>query len=421
MYRAGTASTIITPDEPMWLAGYAVRTRPATGKLSDLFAKALAIEDERGERFVLVTMDLIAISREIATAVWEQLATKHGLPRERILFSASHSHYGPEIRPDKVEFFKIPPEFAAKIEPYGRWLTEKLVELVDRALIDMKPARLYARKTKAAFASNRRKVSHGVDHDVPILEARDDAGNTRAIVFSYACHNTSLDPMDGQYSGDWAGFAQAQLERDHPGAAALFVTGAAADQNPDPRYKVEISRQFGAQLADAVQASRDQGEVEIDGPIDVACAEAPLPYESSPSRAQLEANLTTDDEPLKTKSRYLLRALDEGRPFPPTYPCPVHVVRFGRQLLLVAIGGEPVIEYAHMIKQQFAGAADVVWVAGYCNDMFGYVPTRAVLSEGGYEGGRSVLWSALPMPFTAEAEDRVMDTVRQLVNKVSQP
>ena len=60
----------------------------------------------------------------------------------------------------------------------------------------------------------------------------------------------------------------------------------------------------------------------------------------------------------------------------------------------------------------------LVWVAGYCNDMFGYVPTRAVLSEGGYEGGRSVLWSALPMPFAAETEDRVMDTVRTLLTRV---
>jgi hypothetical protein len=398
-----------------------VRTKPANGKLSDLYAKALAIEEESGGRFVLVTMDLIAISRDIASAVAEQVARKHALPRERILLSASHSHYGPEIRPDKVEFFKIPPEFAAKIEPYGRYLTATLVQLIDRALSNRKPVRLFARRTKAGFASNRRKVSHGVDHDVPILEARDDAGNARAIIFSYACHNTSLDPMDGQYSGDWAGFAQTQLERDNPAANALFVTGAAADQNPDPRYKVEISKQFGAQLADAVQSSRDRDEVEVQGPIDVAYAEAPLPYEPLPTRAQLEANLATDDEPLKTKSRYLLRAMDEGSVFPPTYPCPVHVVRFGKQLMLVAIGGEPVIDYAHMIKQQFAGAADVVWVAGYCNDMFGYVPTRAVLSEGGYEGGRSVLWSALPMPFAADTEDRVMDTVRQLVKKVSQP
>jgi neutral ceramidase len=363
-------------------------------------------------------MDLIAISRDIGSAVAAHALQAHGLSRERLLLSASHSHYGPEIRPDKAEFFKIPPEFAAKIEPYGRWLTQALIGLVDRALGSLEPVELFARQTKADFASNRRPVNHGVDHDVPILEARDDAGIVRAVVFSYACHNTSLDPMDGQYSGDWAGFAQSQLEEQHPGTTALFVTGAAADQNPDPRYQVELSRQYGAQLADAVHASLAGDGIAIEDGLAVAYAEAPLPFEPLPSKAQLEANLATDDEPLKTKARYLLRAMDEGRAFPRTYPCPVHVVRLGRQLLLVAIGGEPVIDYAHRIKREFATVAPIVWVAGYCNDMFGYVPTRAVLAEGGYEGGRSVLWSALPMPFAAETEDRVMDAVRRLVDKV---
>src|SRR5688572_18602897 len=132
MYRAGTASTVITPNEPMWLAGYAVRTRPSNGVLSDLYAKALAIEDDSGGRFVLLTADLIAISREISSAVAGQVERAHGISRDRILFSASHSHYGPEVRPDKVEFFTIPPEFAAKIEPYRAWLIEALIKLVDR-------------------------------------------------------------------------------------------------------------------------------------------------------------------------------------------------------------------------------------------------------------------------------------------------
>jgi hypothetical protein len=64
------------------------------------------------------------------------------------------------------------------------------------------------------------------------------------------------------------------------------------------------------------------------------------------------------------------------------------------------------------------GRGPVVWVAGYCNDMFAYVPTKAVLQEGGYEGGRSVLWSYLPAPFTGETEERVMSATRKLVAQV---
>ncbi len=61
-YKAGTASICITPDEPLWMAGYAVRTAPARGKISDLYASALALEDETGQRFVMASADIIAIT-----------------------------------------------------------------------------------------------------------------------------------------------------------------------------------------------------------------------------------------------------------------------------------------------------------------------------------------------------------------------
>ncbi|HEX4588413.1 MAG TPA: hypothetical protein VH120_00675, partial [Gemmataceae bacterium] len=68
-WRAGVASITITPDKPMWLSGYAGRTKPAEGTLSDLHAKALVIEDPAGRRAVVVTMDLIGIARELSMAV----------------------------------------------------------------------------------------------------------------------------------------------------------------------------------------------------------------------------------------------------------------------------------------------------------------------------------------------------------------
>jgi len=61
----------------------------------------------------------------------------------------------------------------------------------------------------------------------------------------------------------------------------------------------------------------------------------------------------------------------------------------------------------------------MVWVAGYCNDMYGYIPTRRVQQEGGYEGGRATLWSWVPSPFTSDLEDRLTKAVRGLVQRVS--
>ena len=55
-----------------------------------------------------------------------------------------------------------------------------------------------------------------------------------------------------QYHGDYAGVAQAVLEKRHPGTTALFVTGCGADANPSPRGTVELVEAHGTALADAV-------------------------------------------------------------------------------------------------------------------------------------------------------------------------
>jgi Neutral/alkaline non-lysosomal ceramidase, N-terminal len=418
-WRAGAASRVITPAEPMWLAGWAVRAEPARSTLTNLHAKALALEDHQHSRLVLLTLDLIAISREIATAVAAQIQQRWGVPRERLTICASHTHCGPEVRPDKVPFFHIPPEYAAKIEPYVDRLTTRLVEVVGAALADMQPARLSVRQTTASFAQNRRRAA-AVDHDVPVLEVTAPEGHRRAVLFGYACHNTTMPPADGRYCGDYAGFAQAELEADDDSAAAMFIAGAGADQDPEPLGTIDFARQHGHTLAEAVhQCLTTPGTGrEITGPLRVAYEEVPLDFQPPPSRDALLADRSSDDLPTRTKAEDLLARLDRGEFFAASYPCPLQVAQLGDALLLIAIGGEPVIDYAHQLKRRYAAPGRVVWVAGYANDMFGYVPTARVLREGGYEGNRSVLWSALPAPFAENTEERILNGIDRLVEQL---
>jgi hypothetical protein len=414
-WKAGVATTVITPTEPMWLAGWAVRTEPAHGKLTDLFAKALAIEDSFGGRFVLLTADLIAVSADISAAVAGTVRRLWQLPRERLMICASHTHGGPEIRPDKVPFFRIPPEFACKIEPYVAWLTERLVEVVGAAIADLRPARLTMRQTEATFAHNRRGAAE-VDHDVPVLEVTPAAVGRRAIVFGYACHNTTMPPDDYCYCGDYAGFAQAALEAAN--ASVLFIAGAGADQDPHPRGRTDLARRHGEQLAEAVTLCLNEPGIEITGPLQRGYDEVTLDIAPPPSRDELQATAKADDLPARTKAEYLLARIEKGEPLPTCYPCPIQVARFGDTLLLISLGGEPMVGYAHKLKRRYAAPGRVVWVAGYANDMFGYVPTAAVLCEGGYEGTRSLLWSSLPAPFAADTEQRLLASIDRLVQQL---
>src|SRR5688500_17877390 len=95
-YRAGAAAAVITPGESMWLAGWGGRTSPSCGTLTDLHAKALALEDAGGNQRVLVTADLIAVPPEISAAVAAHAGARHGLRRDQVLLCGSHTHCGPE-------------------------------------------------------------------------------------------------------------------------------------------------------------------------------------------------------------------------------------------------------------------------------------------------------------------------------------
>ena len=138
--------------------------------------------------------------------------------------------------------------------------------------------------------------------------------------------------------------------------------------------------------------------------------------------------LHSDDPPQQVKAKFLIDQLERGEELITSYIAPIQVVHFGSELLLVALSGEPVIDWAHKFKQG-AGSRErgvgidcsrppLVWVAGYCNDIFDYVPTRRIQAEGGYEGGRANLWNWIPTPFTEDVEDRITAAVGRLVDQV---
>ena len=121
---------------------------------------------------------------------------------------------------------------------------------------DLAPARLSVGHGAVGFAVNRREptpegVKIGVnpagpvDHDVPVLKVTGKDGSLRAVLFGYACHNTTLGGDFYRIGGDYAGYAQAELEKAHPGATALFVMLCGGDQNPNPRGTLDLAVRHG--------------------------------------------------------------------------------------------------------------------------------------------------------------------------------
>jgi len=67
-WKASIATVVITPDQPMWMAGYAARNKPPEGKVHDLHAKALALEDASNPNSAGISPPVTAERRTFAVA-----------------------------------------------------------------------------------------------------------------------------------------------------------------------------------------------------------------------------------------------------------------------------------------------------------------------------------------------------------------
>lgn len=429
-WRAAVAKAKITPTDHMWMAGYASRNKPSEGVALDLYAKTLVIQDAAGTRLVIVTLDLISVPRSLREQVEQVIAKEYGLPPSALMMNASHTHCGPELRVRRAEDDVSSggdTEQASRVAQaleYSANLQKTIVGMIGDCLGRLEPAKLSFSHARCGFAMNRRlPTATGynnspypdgpVDHAVPVLRIEAETGELRGILFGYACHNTTLSFY--QFCGDYAGYAQEYLEAAHPGTTAMFVLGCGGDQNPYPRGVIEQCQQHGRALANAVEAALLPTPKPVTGPLTSAIETATLDFAPPPDRATLQERTQSKNKYEAGHARRLLTQLDQPEGVNLQYPYYVQVIRFGDALTMVALAGEVVVDFSLRLKREHAD--ETLWVAGYSNDVFGYVPSLRVLKEGGYEAAGAMLYTSFPGPFAENVEERIVDKVNDLLSR----
>src|SRR5262245_40003986 len=304
--KAGFAKIVITPEQNVWMAGYANRAKPAEGKIHDLYAKALAIQDSRGARFVLVTTDLLGLPHALTSEISEYANKSYGLRRDQMLFNSSHTHTGPVVKSSLAGAYDLDASQSALIDEYTRRLKNDLLKVIGEAIKDLSPAKLSFGRGAAPFAMNRRQFNPNgvaigvnpegvVDREVPMLRVESSEGNLRGVVFGYACHNTTLTGEFYEFSGDYAGFAQEAVERAHPGATAMFVAGCGADINPYPRSKRELAEQHGETLAKSVEQALSGSIKLVSGEVKSVIVGVMIPFNGPPTKEEVQSRLNDQD------------------------------------------------------------------------------------------------------------------------------
>ena len=421
-WKAGVSKANITPKMPMPMAGFASRTHSSEGTLHPIWAKALALQDSNGNKAVMISSDLLGFPKDVSDRIRDRIKSNYGLDRSQILLNSSHTHSGPVIGNALTDIYILDNQQIEQIKEYTKILEDQIVEMVGLAIKNMEPAGLYAQNGVTRFQVNRRNNAANLltqltelqgpnDYAVPVIKVLNAKGDIKAIAFGYACHPTVLNGYD--WSGDYPGFSQIELERLYPGATALFFQSAGADQNPLPRNTIPLAKQYGKELAAAVERVLEEDMKKLPSALMTSYSELNLPLATPPTESEYTKFISTTTIPYQKRWAERMRTkIRSGEKLVTSYPYPVQVWSIGDQAV-VSLGGELLIEYAIKIKQMLGADA---FVYGYSNDVMAYVPSSLVLKEGSYEGESHTVYG-LPSKWQVGIETRILNEVIKLSEK----
>src|SRR5437867_6388229 len=94
--EVGIAARDITPDGPIWLAGYAARKRPSERVDSPLMVQAVAFRGG-AEPVVLVSLDNCEVSHAFIAPVTRELSAQYSLKPGALMVVPSHTHSAPVL------------------------------------------------------------------------------------------------------------------------------------------------------------------------------------------------------------------------------------------------------------------------------------------------------------------------------------
>jgi hypothetical protein len=442
-FRAGTARAKITPEELGWLGGYGHRNRPAEGVAADLWTRALALEYGKGKRCILVDADIHIFTRRLHREIVDLARRRFGLDQSEVMLIATHTHSGPSLPEgfDPNILWGLDEREMRKLQATADRIRDQTLEAMARALSGLQPARLSFGRGEARFGVNRRvhrsdgEYTFGAnpegvaDPDVPVLLVESLERTPLAVVFTYACHNTTIrNGHEGfyRYHPDFSGVAAQQIETQIPGSTAIYVTGAEGEIDPQPQGGVEQAEHHGKTLAAVVLATLKRPERRnIRGPLRTTYEEILLPLDKIPSR---EKYIELSKSPIGYRQRHARQILGQMQAgtLPTEVPLPIQVWRFGEDLTLVALAGEVGVDYALRLKREFG--PDLIWPVAYANEVPCYIPSDRVLREGGYEAGwdrdqgpgvpgatGNILFYGWAAPLASGVEDRVFTAVKSLL------
>jgi neutral ceramidase len=401
----GIARANVTPPVGMVMSGYASRTEPARGIHDELNTVVLYFNDGQMEA-ALVTTDIISISAKGAGRIREACQAISGVPAQNIMVAFSHTHGGPQID------LSVSDSDDATKNAYATVVVQKIAGALSEAKSKAVPVRMGYGRQDCYFGKNRREhkpdgtIAIGFNPDGPVGHFTNvirfdgaETGNPLAILFSYACHGTTMRANNLFYTADYIGPAKSFVDKQFSTALSAFVAFCSADIDPWPHGDFEKTERYGRQLGCAVvQAALDISNMKEDARIAMASQEFKMSLEAPPTLEQAKerlekakANADKEMNEKKALNWFTQRELKDAEALVQTLEKGEAELWLSGEIQALAIGdcaivgmpGEIFVKIGLEIAEK--SPFPLTMAIAHTNGSIGYVPTADQVPLGGYE------------------------------------
>ena len=413
--KAGAAVEVLSADDAMVIGG-GIGPGKARGQEGELRASAVAIEDARGGRVILIACDVLMIERDVLDRAARRIEQATGIPFDHILINATHTHHAPTT---------VTVHGYDREEPFTRQVEDRIVQAAEKAARRLSPSTfLFRLGEESSVGKNSRlllrdgtiywvgphddavRPTGPFDPELPVLAFRRRDGGLEAVLFNHSTHTIGTQ-KPGVRSPSFYGLAAQELEKQR-GGTFLFFEGASGSTHNLDLPAAEATHRIRQAVADALDAA---GERPVDR-VDAIRSEMTVRFrqfrEEDDDRAVSAYCTKRIKDPAGARSvietfRAMRRKLADRQGQPrKTW---VQALRIG-DVAIVGVPGEFFTVLGEEIKRR--SPFRYTYVFELANDYIGYIPDRPGFERGGYQvwtGLHSFLEAGTGEQIVAEAID----------------
>lgn len=222
--RAQISKVEITPSEPCYLCGHAIRLDLSQGMMDPLYVSALIIEDV-DKKNILLSYDLILIDEELSMKIKLAVAKEIECDEDNVVVSFIHTHAAPETGEKSV--FNDPDKGARA--GYRDFLVESARKAVNLANQNLEIVEVFYASTQIdGYYSNRNDKNRPCDKSANIFKLLRNDQSVLGVMVNMSCHPTVLGPQNYLISADLFGAIRSALS-DVYHCDVFMMQGAAGD------------------------------------------------------------------------------------------------------------------------------------------------------------------------------------------------